>query len=69
MERHTFCRFTIINRKFDTTATVSHVQTEPTGESVRSTKIMRFLKPTKLGELSASWLKQDVLVDECVAKT
>lgn len=30
---------------------------------------MRFLKPTKLGVLSASWLRHEVRVRECVAKT
>lgn len=30
---------------------------------------MRFLKPTKLGLLSASWLRHEVRVRACVAKT
>ena len=30
---------------------------------------MRFLKPTKLGVSSDSWLRQVVRVSECVAKT
>jgi hypothetical protein len=51
--KHTFCRFTIISRRLET----------------MSTKIMRFLKPTKLGFVAASWLKHDGRVEACVAKT
>ena len=37
--------------------------------SVLRTKTMRFLKPTKLGAVSASWLRHEVRDNECVAKT
>jgi hypothetical protein len=38
-------------------------------ECILRTKIMRFLKPTKLGVFSASWLRHEVREDACVAKT
>jgi hypothetical protein len=33
------------------------------------TRIMRLRKPTKLGESSESWSRQEVRASECVAKT
>lgn len=39
---------------------VSHgLPPEAQGEGILSTRIMRFLKPTKLGGFSASWLRHD----------
>jgi hypothetical protein len=39
------------------------------GECLRRTSTIRLRKPTKLGDLSESWLRHDVRWSECVAKT
>jgi hypothetical protein len=38
-------------------------------ECILNTRIIRFLKPTKLGADSEPWLRHDVRDDACVAKT
>lgn len=72
----TFIKFSITSLKFITTArpTVLVSQMFLAIQSVRDdhsprTRTMRFLKPTKLGVTSESWLRHEVLALECTAAT
>src|ERR1700761_872667 len=66
----TFLKFSIINRRLETTAQdVNGCCHNICEECIPSTMTIKLRKPTKLGDVSASLLRHDGFWAECVAKT